>query len=195
MRMICKRVLMLALPLLAVGGCSSVPPERTSYYTLSGMPVQQSLTAKQCQGCRTVTVKVSVPSFIDNGGIAYYSGNLLVVAKNNLWSESVGIQMQGILADRINEETGPGIVALTADLRPSGMENDNHLSVAVRRFNGTEDGYAELEGSYVYSDEGKIRQGRFFRRVRQEDDGFGELVSALSRVWNEECGELVKDLF
>ena len=75
------------------------------------------------------------------------------------------------------------------------MENDNHLSVAVRRFNGTEDGYAELEGSYVYSADGKIRQGRFFRRVRQEDDGFGELVSALSRVWNEECGELVKDLF
>lgn len=180
---------------VAISGCSSAVTERTSYYTLAGDKNASVHSQKICQKCRKISVRVSVPSFLDNGGIAYHSGDLLVVSKNNLWSESLSIQLQNLLSDQINASTGNGIVAFSSALRPAGMMDDAVLNISVKKFSGSRDGYAEVEGSYVYASQQEYRQGHFSRRVLQEEDGFAPLVESLNRAWTDECGNLIKDLF
>lgn len=178
-----------------LAGCSSSVTERTSYYTLAGDKQSAAVANKQCNKCRKVTVKVTVPSFLDNGGIAYYSGDLLVLSKNNLWSESLSIQMQNILAEQINSLTGSDVVAFPASLRPAGIYDDAVLNVSLKKFNGSADGYAEIEGTYIYMKDDVLKNGKFSSRIRQTEDGFSYLVDSLNEVWIKECNNLIKDLF
>jgi uncharacterized lipoprotein YmbA len=178
-----------------LSACSSSVVERTSYYTLNGDSKPVSRMNKQCNNCKKVTVKVIVPSLIDNGGIAYYSGELQVLSKNNQWSESPSIQLQNLLVDQINSSTGPEVVAFSTSLRPSGIIDDAVLSVSLKKFNGSPDGYAEIEGTYIYMSGDVLKNGRFSDRVRQTEDGFPSLVSSLNEVWVRQCNNLIKDLF
>ncbi|MDP5143917.1 PqiC family protein [Rheinheimera baltica] len=163
-----RRVL-LGCVLLFVG-CSS--QQAITYYQL---PVMPALVASQSTATQQLYIEpVQVASYLNGRGLVLQVSDVeLVVARQHLWAEALGQQLQRQLRDRLQPVLPEFVTVLQA--QPTTMR----LAVQIDQFHGQADGYAIISGRFTLSTHPGSEA--FSLRVPLEDDGYPALVVALGQ--------------
>lgn len=174
-------------------GCAGTGTE-TSRYTL---PVSQ-FAVEEVYENNAVDVLVVEPirmaSYLNSEGIVMQLSDIEVLqARNHLWAESLGRQLERSLRQQLSAAL-PNTRVLT-EARAAGDE-PLRLRIDLDQFQGRYDGRAVVSGQWqVRNGQGEILSQDSFSVERVlESDGYPALVRSLAQAWNEVAGIIAEDL-
>lgn len=127
---------------------------------------------------------VVVAEYLDRSNIVFQSGpQKLEIADHHHWAGDMKKSVASVMASNLGRELQTG------NVRTYPWDRDDELryqvSIDIRQFHGTADGYALLEAGWrIYRLPGSelvaTRSGTY--REQQRQDGFEELAAAQSRA-------------
>lgn len=179
---------MVGLVALLAAGCGGVADQ---YYLLTA-----SGPAPTGGGMGIGVGPVVVAEYLDRSNLVFQTGTQrLEVADGHYWAGDLRKSVASAMASNLGRELKTG------NVRTYPWERDDELryqvTLDIRQFHGTADGYALLEASWrVYSLPGgrlvSSRSGTF--REPQNRDGFEELAAAQSRALQQMAREIARGI-
>ena len=189
------RVGLLGLALSGLAGCASSASAPTTYMLPAS---QQELTASQqySQRLAVVVAPIRIASHLDNEGIVMQLNDIEVYqARQHLWAEGIGQQLQQQLQQRLSVALPNAQVVSQGQPVSSGMAV-RELRLQVNRFQGQQSGDALAEGQWQLLDgSGQLlTQRRFSVTAPLADNGYPALVRALALAWQQQADALATEL-
>jgi len=179
---------MLALMLAA---CSSGDDNKRYYQLPSPSQARGETALGQSQANRQLWVEqVSVPDFLAGTGVVYQTSDVqYVIATNNLWASPLDQQLRTTLVANLSNQL-PGWVVAS---QPLGSEQDT-LTVTVTGFHGRYDGRVIVSGEWLLRHQGQLVKRPFHIELKQQQDGYDEMVKMLAQGWQQESSQIASEL-
>lgn len=180
-----------AVALLAVllTACSA-GGDNKSYYQLPS-PTVTSPAPAVTSGQRLLWVEqVSVPDYLAGNGVVYQTSDVkYVIAANNLWASPLDQQLRTTLVANLSNQL-PGWVVAS---QPLGSVQDT-LNVTVTGFHGRYDGRVIVSGEWLLNHQGQLTKRPFHIELKQQQDGYDEMVKVLAQAWQQEAASIAAEL-
>ncbi|MDX8000329.1 membrane integrity-associated transporter subunit PqiC [Xenorhabdus sp. Reich] len=184
-----------------ISGCSSSQPQKT-YYQLPVLAASPKKLASQEKspllegklGAKhepQLWVKsVNLSDYLAASGIVYQTGEVSYInASNHLWASPLQQQLQQIL---ISELSGAFPHRLVSGQQ---LEKDaDALDITITAFHGRYDGRALIEGYWILSNSANLIKRPFHIELKQEKDGYPELVLTLAKGYNQLTQSIAKQI-
>lgn len=171
-----------------LSACSSSGDNKT-YYQL---PVPTSgMQSSASQGSRLLWVEqVNVPDYLAGNGVVYQTSDVqYVIANNNLWASPLDQQLRTTLVANLSRQL-PGWVVAS---QPLGSDQDT-LNVSVTGFHGRYDGRVVVSGEWLLNHQGQLLKRPFHIELKQNQDGYDEMVKMLSQAWMQEAQAIAQEV-
>lgn len=164
---------LLALSLLAAGGCSVGRSPRPDFYMLSSPAENAAVPGhKAAVGPRVAIGPVTIPGYLDRPQIFVRDGNQVKVRLEefNHWSEPFGEGVTRVLCDAVSASLAPR-KGLAFPMR-SPQQPQWRIAVDIARFDGAPGGDVVLDAGWTLVNEigDEIRSGRFVQRTAAGPD-------------------------
>jgi len=159
------------LLLLLVAGCSSQPPQTSTYLLRADDDTRSGYRAP----ARDIAFgKLEIARYIDQPGLVLKTGTDEVhVARYHQWAEPLRASLEGLLQAEISRQLGQDI-----RFQPDGPVG-TRIDVIVDQLHGNADGEAELVADWrLRRVEGGDEVHRFVGSQPLERDGYDALVAA-----------------
>lgn len=182
-----KKWLPVALACL-LSACSSSSDNKT-YYQL---PLTQAgVQSTASQGRHLLWVEqVSIPDYLAGNGVVYQTSDVqYVIANNNLWASPLDQQLRTTLVANLSNQL-PGWVVAS---QPLGSDQDT-LNVNVSGFHGRYDGKVIVSGEWLLNHQGQLIKRPFHIEVKQQQDGYDEMVKTLAQAWSQEASAIAQSI-
>lgn len=165
--------------------CSS-SSETKSYYQL---PLVQG--SSQSTGSKQLWIEqVAVADFLAGNGVVYQTSDVQYeIASNNLWASPLDQQLKNTLVANLSSQLPGWVVAA----QPLGSDQDT-LSVTITGFHGRYDGRAVVSGEWLLNHQGRLSKRPFHLELKQQQDGYDELVKVLAQAWQQEAASIAAQL-
>lgn len=182
-----KKWLPVALACL-LSACSSSSDNKT-YYQLP-LP-QAGVQSTASQGRHLLWVEqVSIPDYLAGNGVVYQTSDVqYVIANNNLWASPLDQQLRTTLVANLSNQL-PGWVVAS---QPLGSDQDT-LNVNVSGFHGRYDGKVIVSGEWLLNHQGQLIKRPFHIEVKQQQDGYDEMVKTLAQAWSQEASAIAQSI-
>jgi uncharacterized lipoprotein YmbA len=182
-----KKWLPVALACL-LSACSSSSDNKT-YYQLP-LP-QAGVQSTASQGKHLLWVEqVSIPDYLAGNGVVYQTSDVqYVIANNNLWASPLDQQLRTTLVANLSNQL-PGWVVAS---QPLGSDQDT-LNVNVSGFHGRYDGKVIVSGEWLLNHQGQLIKRPFHIEVKQQQDGYDEMVKTLAQAWSQEASAIAQSI-
>ncbi|XUA17865.1 membrane integrity-associated transporter subunit PqiC [Citrobacter sp. OP27] len=182
-----KKWLPVALACL-LSACSSSSDNKT-YYQLP-LP-QAGVQSTASQGRHLLWVEqVSIPDYLAGNGVVYQTSDVqYVIANNNLWASPLDQQLRTTLVANLSNQL-PGWVVAS---QPLGSDQDT-LNVNVSGFHGRYDGKVIVSGEWLLNHQGQLIKRPFHIEVKQQQDGYDEMVKMLAQAWSQEASAIAQSI-
>lgn len=182
-----KKWLPVALACL-LSACSSSSDNKT-YYQLP-LP-QAGVQSTASQGKHLLWVEqVSIPDYLAGNGVVYQTSDVqYVIANNNLWASPLDQQLRTTLVANLSNQL-PGWVVAS---QPLGSDQDT-LNVNVSGFHGRYDGKVIVSGEWLLNHQGQLIKRPFHIEVKQQQDGYDEMVKTLAQAWSQEATAIAQSI-
>ncbi|TDN64638.1 membrane integrity-associated transporter subunit PqiC [Scandinavium goeteborgense] len=182
-----KKWLPVALACL-LSACSSSSDNKT-YYQLP-LP-QAGVQSTASQGRHLLWVEqVSIPDYLAGNGVVYQTSDVqYVIANNNLWASPLDQQLRTTLVANLSNQL-PGWVVAS---QPLGSDQDT-LNVNVSGFHGRYDGKVIVSGEWLLNHQGQLIKRPFHIEVKQQQDGYDEMVKTLAQAWSQEASAIAQSM-
>ncbi len=187
-----RRLLLVALPLLLLGGCTlgkqSTPPR---YYVLNSLPEKTERLATAETKVPTVGVgRVEIPSYLDRPQIVRRIGeNELKANEFQRWAESLSDSTTRTLRENLSELLGPDKVTAFPWLTP--FKRDYEVHVVVLRFEPLNNIH-EVELRVFWRlmvpgsrDPLKVRESSYRKSIAGPGHDYSHVVQTMSDVWSD----------
>lgn len=173
---------------MLLSACSS-SDDTKSYYQLPA-PLQPAVQASS-EGNRQLWVEqIAVPDYLASNGVVYQTTDVqYVIASNNLWASPLDQQLRTTLVANLSNQL-PGWVVAS---QPLGSTQDT-LSVTVTGFHGRYDGRAIVSGEWLLKHQGRVIKRPFHIELKQQKDGYDELVKVLAQGWQQEAAAIGREI-
>lgn len=180
-----KKWLMVLLT-CALTACGSSSENKTYYQLPMAQSGAQSATT---QGNRLLWVEqVSIPDYLAGNGVVYQTSDVqYVIASNNLWASPLDQQLRTTLVANLSSQL-PGWVVAS---QPLGNNQDT-LNVSVTGFHGRYDGRVIVSGEWLLNHQGQLTKRPFHIELKQQQDGYDEMVKMLAQAWRQEAGVIAQ---
>ncbi|GAA3722813.1 membrane integrity-associated transporter subunit PqiC [Oceanisphaera sediminis] len=183
--------LLLGPLLLGLSGCAGSDAAPASYLLPSTTP------AKQYPQTLAISVApVGIAGHLDSEGIVMQLNDIEVYqARQHLWAEDIGEQLQQRLTQRLTLSLPRSQVVGKGQPMLGGVPVRD-VRIRVSRFQGHNDGMALAEGQWQLLDgSGRLLKQVGFR-VEQPltEDGYPALVRALATAWDRVADQLAAEL-
>ena len=157
---------------LLIGGvmvltaCSS-GSDNKSYYQLP-QAAQTGGQTSTSQGNRLLWVEqVVIPDSLAGNGVVYQTSDVqYVIANNNLWASPLDQQLRNTLVANLNSQLPGWIVAS----QPLGS------------------------GEWLLNHQGQLIKRPFYLELKQQQDGYDEMVKMLAQGWAQESASIAKEI-
>jgi uncharacterized lipoprotein YmbA len=181
-----KKWLPVALACL-LSACSS--SDNKTYYQLP-LP-QAGVQSTASQGKHLLWVEqVSIPDYLAGNGVVYQTSDVqYVIANNNLWASPLDQQLRTTLVANLSNQL-PGWVVAS---QPLGSDQDT-LNVNVSGFHGRYDGKVIVSGEWLLNHQGQLIKRPFHIEVKQQQDGYDEMVKTLAQAWSQEASAIAQSI-
>ncbi|MFJ3456937.1 membrane integrity-associated transporter subunit PqiC [Scandinavium goeteborgense] len=181
-----KKWLPVALACL-LSACSS--SDNKTYYQLP-LP-QAGVQSTASQGRHLLWVEqVSIPDYLAGNGVVYQTSDVqYVIANNNLWASPLDQQLRTTLVANLSNQL-PGWVVAS---QPLGSDQDT-LNVNVSGFHGRYDGKVIVSGEWLLNHQGQLIKRPFHIEVKQQQDGYDEMVKTLAQAWSQEASAIAQSM-
>ncbi|MBG29059.1 MAG: hypothetical protein CMI31_03520 [Opitutae bacterium] len=146
------QLMMLGFLALLGGGCVTVASQEPDYFVLGNPTANSRNETDLLEGKSFFFRQTEIPSYLDGTRIVTRTAtNQLSYAEFNRWSESLDLGITRALADHLAASLG----TLNYSYYPNRTRPDNlyELSIAVQRFERTDDNAVVFEGSWRFFDE------------------------------------------
>ncbi|MBS6739305.1 MAG: membrane integrity-associated transporter subunit PqiC [Enterobacteriaceae bacterium] len=180
---------MIALLAMLLTACSA-SGDKKSYYQLPSPP-QSTVTQSDARGQHLLWVEqVTVPDYLAGNGVVYQTTDVqYVIANNNLWASPLDQQLRTTLVANLSNAL-PGWVVAS---QPLGSEQDT-LNVTVTGFHGRYDGRVIVSGEWLVNHRGQLIKRPFHIELKQQQDGYNEMVKMLAQAWQQESASIASEL-
>ncbi|WP_253377901.1 membrane integrity-associated transporter subunit PqiC [unidentified bacterial endosymbiont] len=174
---------------MVLTACSS-GSENKSYYQLP-VAAQAGTQRTVSQGNRLLWIEqVSVPDYLAGNGVVYQTSDVqYVIASNNLWASPLDQQLRNTLVANLGSQL-PGWVVSS---QPLGSDQDT-LNVNVTGFHGRYDGVVVISGEWLLNHQGQIVKRPFHLEMKQQKDGYDEMVKVLAQGWKQESSTIASEI-
>ena len=174
---------------MVLTACSS-GSDNKSYYQLP-LVVQTGGQSSTSQDNRLLWVEqVVIPDSLAGNGVVYQTSDVqYVIANNNLWASPLDQQLRNTLVANLNSQLPGWIVAS----QPLGSDQDT-LNVTVTGFHGRYDGKVIISGEWLLNHQGQLIKRPFYLELKQQQDGYDEMVKMLAQGWAQESASIAKEI-
>ncbi|WLI78577.1 membrane integrity-associated transporter subunit PqiC [Kosakonia sp. H02] len=181
----------LVMLVLLLTACSSSGDNKSYYQLPSPALTTGQASIGQGQGNRQLWVEqVSVPDYLAGNGVVYQTSDVqYVIANNNLWASPLDQQLRNTLVANLSNQL-PGWVVAS---QPLGSEQDT-LNVTVTSFHGRYDGRVIVSGEWLLKHQGQLIKRPFYIELKQQQDGYDEMVKMLAQGWQQEAVRIATEL-
>ncbi len=172
-----------------LAACSS-GEDNKSYYQLP-VAAQVGGASSASQGNRLLWVEqVAVPDYLAGNGVVYQTSDVqYVIGNNNLWASPLDQQLRNTLVANLSSQM-PGWVVAS---QPLGSDQDT-LNVNVTGFHGRYDGSVIISGEWLLNHQGKLTKRPFHLELKQQKDGYDEMVKVLAQGWAQESARIAAEI-
>lgn len=183
------------LSMLTLLGCASAVSPPASYMLPSStleLSAEQQFSAQLA----VVVAPVRIANHLDNDGIVMQLNDIeLYQAREHLWAESIGQQLQQQLQQRLSKALPNSQIVSKGQPSSSGLAV-RELRLQVYRFQGQLNGDALAQGQWQLLDGNGtlLSQHNFSQTAPLADNGYPALVRALGQAWQQEADALAKAL-
>ncbi|WP_417614482.1 PqiC family protein [Oceanisphaera sp.] len=177
--------------LWGLAGCAGSNPGPASYVLPASAPEQQYANAMAVK-----VAPVRLAGHLDSEGIVMQLNDIEVYqARQHLWAEDIGRQLQQQLQQRLALTLPQAHVVSQGQPLQAGVPVRD-IRVFVSRFQGHYQGGAIAEGQWQLLDgSGRVlKQARFNIEQPLADDGYPALVRALGSAWDTLADQLAAEL-
>ncbi|WP_387466289.1 membrane integrity-associated transporter subunit PqiC [Photorhabdus sp. RM323S] len=172
------RILALILVIL-ISACSS-QPEKT-YYQLPVVEVTPQKSVAVQHDRQLWVQRVMLSDYLSSSGVVYQSSDVSYIsAVNHLWASPLEQQLQQVLVAELTVALPQRLVSA----QPLVNKPDT-LNVTVTRFHGRYDGKVILQGDWTLTHQGSVVKQPFNLELKQEEDGYDNLVRTLAKGWSQ----------
>ncbi|KLU16241.1 MULTISPECIES: membrane integrity-associated transporter subunit PqiC [Xenorhabdus] len=165
-----------------IAGCSDSQPQKT-YYQL---PVLDNLVSQEgklgAKHERQLWIKrVNLVDYLAAPGIVYQTGEVSYInASNHLWASPLQQQLQQVLISELSAAFPYRLVS------QQELEKDaDALDITITAFHGRYDGQVLIEGYWILSNPDSVIRRSFSLKLKQEKDGYAELVLTLAKGYSQ----------
>ncbi|BET96401.1 membrane integrity-associated transporter subunit PqiC [Xenorhabdus taiwanensis] len=165
-----------------MAGCSDSQPPKT-YYQL---PVLANLISQEgkleAKHERQLWIKrVNLSDYLAAPGIVYQTGEVSYIsASNHLWAGPLQQQLQQVLISELSAAFPHRLVS------QQELEKDaDALDITITAFHGRYDGQVLIEGYWLLSNPDRVIRRPFSLKLKQEKDGYAELVLTLAKGYSQ----------
>lgn len=179
----------IALLAVLLTACST-SGDKKSYYQLPSPP-QSTVAHSDAHGQHLLWVEqVTVPDYLAGNGVVYQTSDVqYVIATKNLWASPLDQQLRTTLVANLSNGL-PGWVVAS---QPLGSDQDT-LNVTVTGFHGRYDGRVIVSGEWLVNHRGQLIKRPFHIELRQQQDGYDEMVKMLAVAWQQEAASIASEL-
>ncbi|PHM70192.1 membrane integrity-associated transporter subunit PqiC [Xenorhabdus kozodoii] len=179
-----------------ISGCSSSQPQKT-YYQLPVLanPVAQNRVSQEgkrgAKHERPLWIKeVNLSDYLSAPGIVYQTGEVSYInASNHLWASPLQQQLQQLLISELSAAFPHRLVS------GRKLEKDaDALDITITAFHGRYDGQALIEGYWILSNPESVIKRPFSLKLKQEKDGYAELVLTLAKGYSQLAESIARQL-
>ncbi|TNH41983.1 membrane integrity-associated transporter subunit PqiC [Photorhabdus luminescens] len=170
----------LALILVIFISACSYQPEKT-YYQLPVVTIASQKSATVQHDRQLWVQRVMLSDYLSSSGVVYQSSDVSYVsAVNHLWASPLEQQLQQVLVAELTIALPQRLVSA----QPLVNKPDT-LDVTVTSFHGRYDGKVVLQGYWTLTYEGSVVKQPFNIELKQEEDGYDDLVRTLATGWSQ----------
>ncbi|PHM61277.1 membrane integrity-associated transporter subunit PqiC [Xenorhabdus ishibashii] len=195
-KLISKLAFFMSASVLIVGsgllsGCSSSQPQKT-YYQL---PVLANLASQEgklgAKHERQLWIKrFNLSDYLTAPGIVYQTGEVSYInASNHLWASPLQQQLQQALISELSAAFPYRLVSQQELEKEADV-----LDITITAFHGRYDGQVLIEGYWILSNSDKVIKRPFSLKLKQEKDGYAELVLTLAKGYSQLAKSIASQL-
>lgn len=186
-----SRALLAGVSLLLIAGCASKTAQPSSYMLPASAPEQEYSSA-----LAVAIAPIRLTGLLDNEGIVMELNDIEVYqARQHLWAEDIGIQLQQQLQQRLTLSLPQAQIVAKGQPLQEGLAQ-REVRVSVNGFQGSYNGKAIVQGQWLLLGEsGQLLKQRNFR-IEQPlpADGYPALVRTLAAAWDQVSEQLAAAL-
>ncbi|HKM38000.1 MAG TPA: ABC-type transport auxiliary lipoprotein family protein [Thiopseudomonas sp.] len=186
-----SRALLAGAALLVLAGCASKTVQPSSYMLPASTPEQQYSSA-----LAVAIAPIRLTGLLDNEGIVMELNDIEVYqARQHLWAEDIGIQLQQQLQQRLTLSLPQAQIVAKGQPLQAGLAQ-REVRVSVNGFQGSYNGNAIVQGQWLLLGEsGQLLQQKNFK-IEQPlpADGYPTLVRTLAAAWDQVSEQLAAAL-
>ncbi|MCW7547387.1 membrane integrity-associated transporter subunit PqiC [Photorhabdus sp. APURE] len=164
-----------------ISACSS-QPEKT-YYQLPVVTIASQKSATVQHDRQLWVQRVMLSDYLSSSGVVYQSSDVSYVsAANHLWASPLEQQLQQVLVTELTMALPQRLVSAQPLVNKPDI-----LDVTVTSFHGRYDGRVILQGYWTLTcqgSEGRVVKQPFNIELKQEEDGYDDLVRTLATGWS-----------
>ncbi|MCA6219860.1 MULTISPECIES: membrane integrity-associated transporter subunit PqiC [Photorhabdus] len=170
----------LALILVIFISACSRQPEKT-YYQLPVVAIASQKSAIVQHDRQLWVQRVMLSDYLSSSGVVYQGSDVSYVsAENHLWASPLEQQLQQVLVTELTMALPQRLVS--AQLL---VNKPDTLDVTVTSFHGRYDGKVILQGYWTLTHQGSVVKQPFNLELKQEEDGYDDLVRTLAKGWSQ----------
>ncbi|MBS9423244.1 membrane integrity-associated transporter subunit PqiC [Photorhabdus caribbeanensis] len=173
----------LALILVIFISACSRQPEKT-YYQLPVVTIASQKSAIVQHDRQLWVQRVMLSDYLSSPGVVYQSSDVSYIsAANHLWASPLEQQLQQVLVAELTIALPQRLVSA----QPLVNKPDT-LDVTVTSFHGRYDGKVILQGYWTLTCQGSetsVVKQPFSIELKQEEDGYDDLVRTLAKGWSQ----------
>lgn len=186
-----SRALLVGATLLALAGCASKTVQPSSYMLPTSAPEQQYSSA-----LAVAVAPIRLTGLLDNQGIVMELNDIEVhQARQHLWAEDIGIQLQQQLQQRLTLSLPNAQIVTKGQPLQTGLAQ-REVRVSVNGFQGSYNGNAIVQGQWLLLGENGqlLKQKNFKVEQPLTADGYPALVRTLGSAWDQVSEQLAAAL-
>ncbi|OKP05354.1 membrane integrity-associated transporter subunit PqiC [Xenorhabdus eapokensis] len=174
-----------------ISGCSSSQPQKT-YYQLPALANLASQEGKWgAKRERQLWIKrVALSDYLTAPGIVYQTGEVSYInASNHLWASPLQQQLQQTLISELSAAFPHRLVS-----QQKLEKGTDALDITITAFHGRYDGQVVIEGYWLLSNLNRVIRRPFSLKLKQEKDGYAELVLTLAKGYSQLAKSIASQL-
>ncbi|MBC8948918.1 MULTISPECIES: membrane integrity-associated transporter subunit PqiC [Xenorhabdus] len=174
-----------------IAGCSDSQSSKTYYQlpVLANRVLQEGKLGAKHE--RQLWIKrVNLSDYLAAPGIVYQTGEVSYIsASNHLWASPLQQQLQQVLISELSAAFPHRLVS------QQELEKDaDALDITITAFHGRYDGQVLIEGYWLLSNSDRVIRRPFSLKLKQEKDGYTELVLTLAEGYSQLVKSIARQL-